>query len=87
VRVRAVVTGRVQGVWFRGSCRREAIRLGVAGWVVNRPDGTVEIEAEGDRASVDALVSWAHRGPPRARVEHVEVALLEPRGATGFTVR
>jgi acylphosphatase len=87
VRVRAVVAGRVQGVWFRESCRREADRLGVTGWVTNRADGRVEIEAEGDRAAVDALVAWAHRGPPRATVERVTVEPRAPDGSSGFVVR
>jgi acylphosphatase len=86
VRVRAVVSGRVQGVWFRESCRREADRLGVAGWVRNTPDGAVEIEAEGERAAVDALVAWARRGPDRARVASVAVADLPPRGESSFVV-
>ena len=76
VRVRAVVAGRVQGVWFRESCRREAERLGVTGWVRNRADGSVEIEAQGNRAAVDALVTWAHEGPRPAVVESVAVEAL-----------
>ena len=76
VRVRAVVAGRVQGVWFRESCRREAERLGVAGWVDNLPDGRVELEAQGGRAAVNALVAWAHEGPRLAIVESVTVDAL-----------
>jgi acylphosphatase len=76
VRVRAVVAGRVQGVWFRESCRREAERLGITGWVHNLRDGRVEIEAQGSRAAVDALVRWAHEGPRLAIVESVTVAAL-----------
>jgi acylphosphatase len=76
VRLRAVVAGRVQGVWFRESCRREAERLGVTGWVRNRADGSVEIEAQGRRAAVDALVTWAHAGPRLAVVESVAVEAL-----------
>ena len=66
VRVRLVVAGSVQGVWYRDSCRRVADRLGVAGWVRNTADGRVEIEAEGSRRAVEALVEWARRGPDRA---------------------
>ncbi|HZA77616.1 MAG TPA: acylphosphatase [Acidimicrobiales bacterium] len=92
VRVRVVVVGRVQGVWFRESCRREANRLGVIGWVHNLPDGRVEIEAQGAKAAVDALVAWAHRGPRLAVVESVTVDSLpveaDPRTAgPGFAVR
>lgn len=76
VRVRAVVAGRVQGVWYRESCRREAERLGVTGWARNLPDGRVEIEAQGRRAAVDALVTWAHNGPRLAIVESVAVEAL-----------
>jgi acylphosphatase len=76
VRVRAVVAGRVQGVWFRESCRREAERMGVTGWVRNLGDGRVEIDAQGSRAAVDALVAWAHEGPRLATVESVTVDLL-----------
>jgi acylphosphatase len=81
VRVRVLVSGRVQGVWYRETCRREAERLGVAGWVRNRPDGRVEIEAEGPRPAVDALVGWARRGPPRAVVDTLVVEDLEVGGA------
>lgn len=86
VRVRAVVSGRVQGVWYRESCRREAERLGVAGWVRNRPDGRVEIEAEGPRPAVDALLTWAGHGPPRAVVDRVAVDDRPPLGESRFRV-
>ena len=86
VRVRAVVTGRVQGVWYRESCRREAEALGVSGVVRNTPGGNVEIEAEGPRRAVDALLRWAHAGPPAARVGQVTVEDLPLRGDTGFRV-
>jgi acylphosphatase len=86
VRVRALVTGRVQGVWYRETCRRHAERLGVAGVVRNRSDGRVEIDAEGARAAVDELLSWAREGPPRARVDTLAVEDLDPVGARGFRV-
>lgn len=92
VRVRAVVAGRVQGVWFRESCRSEADRLGVTGWVHNLPDGRVEIEAQGSRAAVDALVAWAHEGPRLAIVESVTVDAVPieapaPAATPRFAVR
>jgi len=88
VRAHVVVHGRVQGVWYRGSMREEAERLGVAGWVRNRPDGTVEAEIEGERADVEALVAWARRGPPGARVSDLSVEWVAPLGARdGFAVR
>ena len=68
------ISGRVQGVFFRESMRQEAVRLGIAGWVCNRTDGTVEAVVQGDAASVDAMVLWAHRGPEDARVAGVEVS-------------
>jgi acylphosphatase len=86
VRVHAVVSGRVQGVWYRESCRREAERLGVGGWVRNRPDGGVEIEAEGPRPAVDALLRWATHGPPRAIVDRVAVDDRPPQGESRFRV-
>ncbi|HKH24441.1 MAG TPA: acylphosphatase [Acidimicrobiales bacterium] len=88
IRVRAVVSGLVQGVWYRQSCRREAERLGVSGWVRNRPDGRVELEAEGTRGAVDALLAWAHDGPPQAVVESVDVEpVAQGPGEVGFMAR
>ena len=88
VRAVLVIRGRVQGVFFRGAMQEEARRLGVAGWVRNRVDGAVEAEAEGERAAVDALVAWAHDGPPSARVSDVDVTWLPPVGSGGgFAVR
>jgi len=83
VRARIVVAGRVQGVWFRGSMQDEAERLDVVGWVRNRPDGTVEAEAEGAREAVDALIDWARHGPRGARVTDVDVEWVPPRGERG----
>ncbi|WP_213953034.1 MULTISPECIES: acylphosphatase [unclassified Variovorax] len=67
------VHGLVQGVGYRWSMVQAAERLGVQGWVRNRRDGTVEVFVSGDAAAVDALVAWAHRGPPDGRVERVDV--------------
>ena len=87
MRKRVVVHGRVQGVFFRDSTRRRAEAAGVAGWVANRPDGTVEAVFEGDADAVEALVRWLHDGPRGADVERVEVEEGEPEGLTGFDVR
>lgn len=67
-----IVKGRVQGVYFRASTQREAKRLGLSGWVKNRPDGSVEILAEGEEVSIRELYGWAQKGPSAARVERVE---------------
>jgi len=71
--LRLVIHGRVQGVFFRDSMRREAQMLGIAGWVRNRSDGTVEAAVQGEPADVDAIARWAHRGPQHAQVERVEI--------------
>ena len=69
-----IVYGRVQGVYYRDSMRREAERLGIAGWVRNCADGTVEAMVQGEPAAVAAIVRWAERGPERAQVERVASA-------------
>lgn len=86
-RVRVLVSGRVQGVFFRATCAARARELGVAGWVRNLPDRRVEAAFEGEDAAVDAMVAWCREGPPYARVEHVEVTPEEPLGETGFRIR
>ncbi|MEJ7796837.1 MAG: acylphosphatase [Nocardioides sp.] len=83
--LRVQVHGAVQGVMFRDSCRREADRLGVTGWVRNEPDGSVTGEFEGD--AVRDLVAWCHTGPRGARVDRVDVTEVEPSGLSGFEVR
>jgi acylphosphatase len=87
VRRRVVVHGRVQGVWFRESARRRAEELGLAGWVRNTPDGTVEAEVEGPSEDVEVFVSWLGHGPPQARVDATEVEERSPLGDHGFRVR
>ena len=79
---RFTVHGRVKGVWFRDSTRREAVRLGITGHAINLPDGNVEVLACGDAAAVKELEAWLHQGPPMARVTKVDPA---PAGATGAT--
>ena len=71
IRVRLIIEGRVQGVWFRDSTRREALALGVSGWVRNRRDGSVEALAEGPEEQVKNFVAWCHQGPPSAKVLRV----------------
>jgi acylphosphatase len=71
-RLRLIVRGRVQGVFFRAAAADEARPLGIGGWARNLPDGSVEIVAEGKRSSLEILAGWAHLGPPAARVTEVE---------------
>jgi len=87
IRVRVVVTGRVQGVWFRDSCQDEARALGVRGFVRNRADGAVEAEFEGPEAAVERMVAWCRGGPPRARVAAVDTERIATVGEPGFRVR
>ncbi len=88
IRRRVVVTGQVQGVFFRDSTRREAKRHGVAGWVCNRPDGAVEAVFEGEPAAVEALVSFCRSGPGASVVADVSVSADEAvEGLRGFAVR
>ncbi len=72
IRIRLIIEGRVQGVWFRESTRREASRLGLFGRVMNRPDGKVEVLAEGPEEKIEGLVAWCHHGPSTARVQKVQ---------------
>jgi acylphosphatase len=87
VRRRVTAHGRVQGVFFRDSTRREAERRGVAGSVCNTGEGTVEAVFEGDEEAVDALVEFCRSGPGSADVERVDVEDEEPEGLEGFEVR
>lgn len=86
MRTRVVASGRVQGVFFRDTCRREAAGRGVAGWVRNRPDGTVEAVFEGHQEAVAAMVDWCRSGPPAAEVTALEVHQEPPAGLSGFSV-
>jgi acylphosphatase len=74
-------------VWFRESCRDQALAVGVAGSVRNLADGRVEVVLEGPPAAVDEVLAWCRRGPRRARVDRVDVVDEEPVGERGFRVR
>jgi acylphosphatase len=87
VRYRVLVSGRVQGVFFRDTCRRLAEEHDVAGWVRNLPDGRVEAVFEGSAADVGRLVDWARRGPRLAVVDDVAVQAEPPQGLTSFRIR
>jgi acylphosphatase len=82
-----VVHGHVQGVFFRDTTRRRAAERGVAGWVRNNPDGSVEAAFEGEPDAVESLVRFAHDGPRGALVERVDVIEEEPEGLSGFGMR
>jgi acylphosphatase len=87
IRRRVTVNGRVQGVFFRDSARERAQAHGVAGWVRNCRDGSVEAVLEGEPAAVERVVRFFETGPPRARVEDLEIEAERPEGLTGFEVR
>ena len=86
IRRRLVITGRVQGVWYRGSLSEQAALRGLAGWVRNRADGSVEAVVEGRAELVEELRLWCHTGPPAARVESVEARPEEVEGLVGFEI-
>ena len=86
VRARVVVTGRVQGVFYRASCRDEAAGRGLAGWVRNNPDGSVEAAFEGPDSNVREMIAWCRVGPPSAAVKDVSVAWEAPLGERGFRI-
>lgn len=77
----------MQGVFFRETMRRRAVSGGVAGWVRNRPDGSIEAVFEGEADAVERLVAFAREGPRGARVDWVDVESEEPEGVEGFQVR
>ncbi len=83
-RVRVMISGRVQGVWFRGWTTDEATARGLSGWVRNRLDGTVEAVFEGDPGAVETMVEACWSGPPAARVQHVERFTHEDPVKPGF---
>jgi acylphosphatase len=87
VRRRVIVEGRVQGVFFRDSCQRQARSAGLSGWVRNCPDGTVEAVLEGEPAAVERVVAWMRTGPSSAEVTAVRSSTEEPMGERGFSVR
>jgi acylphosphatase len=86
IRRRLIVSGRVQGVFFRDTLRRQAESRAVAGWAANRDDGDVEAVLEGDSAAIDELVAFCRRGPSRAEVANVQVFEEDPEGLRGFRI-
>jgi acylphosphatase len=86
IRRHVIVSGLVQGVFYRHSCLIEATRLGVTGTLRNREDGTVEGDFEGSPAAVQALITWCGRGPEQARVDDVASVDAPPIGYVGFLI-
>ena len=82
-----IISGRVQGVWFRESMRLEAISLNVTGWVRNLPDGNVEALACGNEAALKSLLEWARKGPPLARVTDIETREIPTESHPSFEKR
>ncbi len=87
IRRRVLVRGHVQGVFFRETARRRAQSAGVAGWIRNNPDGTVEAVFEGEPDVVERLIAFCREGPRGARVDWVDVSAEEPERLTGFAAR
>jgi len=88
VTARVLISGRVQGVWFRQNTREKAAQLGVTGWCRNCPDGSVEAMFQGEKEIVQSIIDWSHLGPKLARVERVEVEWLDSvAGFSSFEVR
>ena len=87
IRVRVVVDGQVQGVFYRQSCQREATSQGVTGWVRNNGDGTVEAVLEGEDEAVSRVLEWMRHGPPHAIVTRVVTHEEVPKHERGFAVR
>jgi len=79
--VHVIISGRVQGVFFRMETQRSARRLGITGWVRNLPDGIVEAVLEGDQRQLEAMLAWCRRGPAHARVDDLHVEKQANAGA------
>jgi acylphosphatase len=84
--VSILVSGRVQGVYYRASAKEMALQLGLAGFVRNEPDGSVYIQAEGESVAIMQFIAWCRKGPPRAIVHDVQVEESTPGNFTGFTI-
>jgi acylphosphatase len=86
VAVHVFVKGRVQGVWYRQSCAREAVARGVRGWARNLADGRVEVWLEGARGDIDDVLAWCRQGPPRAVVSGLTIEDVAVSGLRGFEI-
>ena len=87
IRVHVIISGRVQGVFFRAETQRAAKNFGVFGWVRNKSDGTVEAVFEGDKDTVDAMIAWCHKGSPHSKVTDMDVRREDYSGRfSGFEI-
>ena len=84
--IHIIVHGRVQGVWFRAGTKEKAGELGILGWVKNRPEGTVEIHAEGEKSQLNNFISWCRKGTPAAHVTSVDLASISLKNFTSFEI-
>ena len=85
--VQIIVHGRVQGVWFRAGTKEKAAQLGILGWVKNRPEGTVEIHAEGEKSQLDNFIAWCQQGTPSANITSVDLNSISLQNFTSFEIR
>jgi acylphosphatase len=85
--LRIVVSGRVQGVYFRASAKEEAMKLGINGWVRNTKEGNVELEAEGGEEALNAFVDWCRKGPSSAEVAHISITKVPGEHHNSFEIR
>ena len=88
INVRVIISGRVQGVWFRASTKQKAEQLGLMGWVRNTADGKVEAVFEGEENVVNQMIKWCYLGPPLSKVQNIEIKKQNPtNGFEGFSIR
>jgi len=86
-RVHVIISGRVQGVWFRANTKNKAEQLGINGWVRNTSDGKVEALFEGEEGAIMEMIEWCHHGPPLADVKDVKIEWEEPKNdVKGFSI-
>ena len=85
--VHLIVSGRVQGVFFRDNTRRKAIELGLNGYAKNLPDGNVEVVAQGDEGKISELIEFINKGPGIAKVENIKIKHKEPENFKSFEIR
>jgi len=86
-KVNILVSGRVQGVFYRSSTRDKALELGITGWIMNNADGSVYIEAEADESVLDQFIEWCKKGPMMARVDNINISHQATEGFSSFEVR